>query len=769
MMKLILFFVSLFAVPCLATDPNKNTNEDVPLSPVTRWFDLHRKILENGPRPNIDRDEFQEILNEMKSIEQTDAYTIGIKPFDDIRGHPINHHRGLVNRCYAANLLQERNATVTDVLLLTFDHDSNDCTKDFFDLLDDINESFADSQISYALYENRELQYKNCWTRFMESLMSTTSLLGSRIRAPLNKLFKSVYPNSTGLITISDDRESLEFRAESTRIARKIAKFIEEQTSSDTQSNSMEYYDEDFQHLVEFPCSLLLNSTNYIMSNIFSMIKYCGNGRDFITSGHAMILNRYILCNRIMSDIDTVRLNVRQFTMIERRLPNYPISQQAIQPMITNLNPIETHQPSSLNEPNYEALITQHQSFDEPAVVSVQQTTTTTIPQIREQPGEYPARVLRVDKGVGKAKFTRYPTHWSDGSKTLETKKYLMAHWPDQLMVVLRRQAAANQARYLRRQQARAGQQQEDSQEPITLEFTPEYIASQSNDPTSTRRVLSIGRGIGRGQWTKYPTIWSDGTTTYEKKAYLMQYWRPIWDSFYRGQRAENQARYELRLIVNANDERIKSKRFRPRIPTSGDQQQPQEQESNKTDHNPMKLITRQPYVNKLKAIKPKLGESIYETIIQQRQGKPDSSARVVSIRDSIRQGQRVKYQTIWSDGTMTLQTKEFLVTHWWPIWENFKANQREAGPSTVEATDPLITVGPIDPMILDSSNQPRDEPEKQQQPPMRDDIPPTTNDATNERPQHTFDLNIAQPFETTTISSPDSSTKTTDQSKNPE
>lgn len=518
-----LILLVIFALPCSAVDTSHGSVGDQaevpPANVVDRYLNLHKQLYDSTKILSVES--LKEILEEMFSIEQTLEYQGSLKSSNDL----INHrHRDLVSKFINAKLLVNKNATVTELLLQTFEHGSNDCNAEYFSQLNEIYKEFKSySAITKTLQKNRELQEKNCWTRFMDSLSRLTMLLGTRARTSLNQFISLVYVDLNKEVVLMHSNEM-----EHTRIARRVRLLLDS--------------GQDFRNLVEHPCKVLIETTKHLMYHINALLRYIGNNRrSFITNNHKLVLNRYMMCRLIIADLkpnlpsDQLALSDDDDESEEDELPDVSTEltlglgmNEGTANLITQTLPINSDI-DTLQSDNIEFPTTKQSK----PIIGVKRPRSAIEKSSDDsnfnlEPGSAVNKVIRIDRGIGRSNKITYPTHWSDGTISVEKRQFLASRWPDAWKQQNELQHLVNRARLEARVRDRLSSRGQLNPRPI------------SNDKT----VTNIENGVGRGENIVYPTHWSDGTKTDEKKEYLAVHWPIAWMAHERNKKSERQARY---------------------------------------------------------------------------------------------------------------------------------------------------------------------------------------------------------------------------------
>lgn len=569
-MLLLLFTWILCCTSCLAVIPGSSGHNDQPsirstqqaiVDPIARWIDLYKQIYDpdlskiDTLRRHIDLATLKSLIYEMSFIERSKAFQIGLKPLIKSGNYKVKQYQEMIAKFYSTNVLHAPNASITDLLMQTFDYNSNDCTMDYFERLNDIQSNFKDNpQITIALQESRDLQYKNCWTRYMESLSANCMSIGFKAKTVLNNLVGYLHVNSNEIINYDEAKNSEEFS--DVTLGAKIAQYLA-RTNKPAQTNQSD--SNQFEYLIVESCRLLIDETKEMIMKVLKfldIIQVYVKSERFMTKEHALILNRYLLCEIIIANSEQIGLNVTHF--------------------IKNPNPSTELRLNVLQEDDN--LITQREFQQD---LQNDENDLDYYRKVQSKPGYNTKNlfVLRIDKGTCRGKHVKYPVHWSDGSQTMETKANLLEHWPVEYDIMQKRTSAEKQARYIKRciakratesgfselnKQLPPAKRQRTLPKPtqppaplITINFEPEHLAAlQANieagnarPDTQGERVIEIKPGDGRGASYRYQAIWSNGLITSEKKDYLEKNWPEVWAEFRQDRNDLTLEKYETRLI----------------------------------------------------------------------------------------------------------------------------------------------------------------------------------------------------------------------------
>lgn len=622
-----LFLLSLFAFPCLAVETGRTGDQDDVANPITRWVNSYKRIHNDRSGEQIELDQLKSLIGEMSSIERTDQYKLGLKPLIESGGYRVKNYRHLIDRSYEKNIIHKEDATIIDLLMQTFDYNANLCTSEYLAIMNEILEEFKDLSIARALKESRELQMRNCWLRLIKPVVANNMIIGSRTRSLLDRLIADLYPNATELIHISSDKCSTEFNEESVRIAGQLGKSMRDLASKEGAHIDTAYLEGYLQRFVRYPCSLFIDEMRQTIAKVFEFLKFADNKRDFLDPSHTLILNEYLMCDMIFGAMRSISTNFTKFAT--GQASHFSDSTKVNEPMDMMLGKLsggrsyvesrkqaaETDLKSgevsiglklgSTNEDESDNLITQNILSDdeikedddhESVKVRFAPRPEDYVDFETEAPGG--KRLIELSKGVGRAQGIRYPATWSDGSKSMVTRPYLLTYWPDELQALVNKQARVSRARYLKKWKGQLSSMSNESGQdkatmpPLTTErprkrriceiSDPESTVSEflddgepSNEATAlnekdpTRTVVKIELGVGRGRHIEYPTIWSDGVKTMEKKKYLVNNWFLAWYEYLHERKIEHQAAYEARSAQRmAQKYNIDPNRpTRPRIP----------------------------------------------------------------------------------------------------------------------------------------------------------------------------------------------------------
>lgn len=483
---IVLVLVVILADLSSAADDSRRTS-----GPINRWIELHAKIYkDSSDSTQINLAELNTIVEELVSIEQTEAYKLGLKPLIESGAFCINQYNQLVDKACKTDILSKRDSSITELLRQTLDHTSNDCTSGYLEQLNEIYDNFKDGPIALALQENRHLQYKNCWNRYMATFTSTYLLLGTRVREKLEKLVPNLYPcSNTSIINLSFNPSSAEYVKQSDQIVGNIVKYVKEKASQDEIGDEAEL----LRRYVQRPCGLLIESAMQVMSSILKLLRSINISGQSSDVEHLLILNTYILCYRIKSNGRLINSlfelesehktqSVMNTSMKVPSEAGESSSKKARvkQPELIVLNSLEEHDKCNI-------LIT-----EQPRDCLEQEDHSTPI----ESRGQSWAQkqdpwVMSVGRSVYKGRLTRYPATWSDGSVTLERRSYLCRCWPVEFDMMTRSLRAQRKARNLRGRKLKAERSKE--------------ATGQLVEPPIKRRRLIKTHSLSLGPKLEYP------------------------------------------------------------------------------------------------------------------------------------------------------------------------------------------------------------------------------------------------------------------------
>lgn len=670
-----IFLLIAFALPNSAVEigqSSSNEPTEASVGPITRWIGFYKRIYNDSTESKrIKFDELKMIVKEMSQIEQTDAYRLGLKPLIESGAYKFDRYSHLVDRALATNVLVEKDASITNLLEQTFDYSANDCTAEYLGQLDDLYETFRQAPIAEALKENRGLQLSDCWNRYMSTLSAVFSSLDARVRNQLKQIEANVnLDTSVSMIHLSTNLNSSEYHKESEQIADGILKFLRDIADGKREATSA------FDSNVKLPCLTLIDSARQMMQKIFYIIEFLDDESRLMLDGQQLVINSFVICDRIIADERFIKLAAT------RSLEESGRDKMAAGPNISNI--------PDLNEESVE-LITQHLSVDQDQEELEQIAPLESAEQTFSDQEPY---VVRVDQVEGRGRSTKYPTIWSDGRRTLETKTYLFDNWPVQLDVsirgfeaerqkeIKRRQLAANSKSLLdslRNEQNHVGRARSKKPRRARKILEPIQVANIGSDKNTTSQtvlkelaecrskslqpnilesyesglldkdkcydwisgqlsqsVVRVDRAIRRGPGAEYPTTWSDGTTTMETRSFLQKFWPMQLKLMVRRLNKEKQARFAGKRMTTAISNFKSSKRGRKladMIETGfGNLVLPQ------LDQVPVPMGTSE-------------------------QG--ENSPRVVRVRDSTGRGRNTKYVAEWSDGRITKESRAFMLLNW--------------------------------------------------------------------------------------------------------
>lgn len=515
------------ALPCSAVNLDKSNG--LSSGPLARYIELYGRINDDhSSAVSLNLAELKNILSEMSMIEHVEMYRLGLKQQNELRQYFIANYQYLVDESIEKGFIVNSNDSITDILLQTFDYDSNVCTGIYFDFLKEINETFEHTGFAEALRENSEIQLRNCWERLMDSLSATSNLLGTRYIETLNEVTAHANKDSQNIVIPPTLTESRRSHHESIRIAKTIAEVLTDYGTN----NELINYGLQFRNHIERPCRLLIDKSKQIMLDVYGILKYTGLAEDFIGEDEVKNVNRYLLCERILADLGVISVIVAgthdrsDVDLITQLLPNNPNSQDQ-RYFTRHLSPMKAKRQPNLKRKRNESTLDKLMSVSEPIDPNAK-------------------RVIKVEHGIGRGKNIRYPTIWSDGSVTSETKDYLVEHWFKPWFEHYSKRKNSNYRRYMSKSRA------EGKIPPSKRRKQTDNQLDQLDPNLSSTfpRVTRIEKAVEVGPDIKYITHWSDNSTTFEDKQYLVMNWTDRWVEFVRIEEAA-----KLALNLNKNND----------------------------------------------------------------------------------------------------------------------------------------------------------------------------------------------------------------------
>lgn len=671
-----LLLIFTLAIPCLAVQPNQQSSSDeepgILVSSIARWLDLHRKLYDNNTpatsAETINLQQLKPILDEMYSIEQTEAFKIGM--VDDLLEHntSYNKYQHLLFKSYEMNLSIDKNITITQLLLSLFNYNSNDCSEEYYDYLEDIAQAFVDSPISLASKQLRDLQHQNCWLRLINSANATCMLLGSTIKNSLDRLVGLIYPMPCEIIVPSIESTEIAHEIETNRFSQIIANFLLNYNKGDMAQPALISIDLglDFQIHIEQPCRFLVLKTKHIMMEIYGLLSHIEKRTNFMKDNDINMVNRYMMCDRILANYDAISKQITNFLPNDRILDANLSTQH-----VDNRN---------ANQDQGTDLITQYLAFelDAPEQLPAITTTTTNSPKdkfvdtttrdneileygsnladIHGENNDFISQYLLLDaenhvatEGASSAQLNTVEQNKNASSGDNETVNLITQH-------LLQDSENLNEQEASQTESDSGSKKEAAAKGPKILESSEKQVKKRkvkakppiARDPNSeTKFVVNILAGKGRGKWILYPTIWSDGSQTMERKEKLLEDWPVEWHYFNNARRSVKQRSFYARKIAK-NPKSVRRYR-KSKYEMTYQEYQSMGECSGQFKFSPTKPLPPDPIAN---------------------------NRFVVSIGRSLGRGTYAKYPVTWSDGSKSLECKNYLINYWEAAW---KEMDREA------------------------------------------------------------------------------------------
>lgn len=518
-------------MPCISVEPNQVTidSQDQRDNLINRWIVLHGNIFDDSQSLSQSLSDIRNILIEMASIEDTTSFRVNF--IDQLKSYQIHKYHSLLKKYNSNRPDRSRDITITKLLLGTLDQESNDCIGSYFEQLESIVKLLEKSRIGVIVQEAQELQYENCWKRLMKAVLSTSFLLGSQIRSPLDKLVEIVYPkwSDINLPTLDSwSTMSLSYEKESSRIAELIAQYL----VNYDRSLKSDDYQREFKNSFERPCKVLIDRTKYLMMDVYKLIRYMGHKKEFMSDAEVTIVNRYMMCRKIAADSNLMAAQIATIASGDQATSFRIMDMQSSQtgqdiPLITQQLPIEQEPAIDLSSSSPSIDINREPNLKGPK--SSENTPTSLLPEQSHDklPSPHTRAIVKILEPIGRGRSTLYTTLWSDSSISPETKEYLIVNWPHEWEYYRNERKLSNQ----RRAYAKKIGKLSSEKNPITYE---------PNNPI----LIEVVQAIGRGKKAEYICNWSDGRQTREKKEYLMSNWKGVWVEFIRRLGLQRQIKY---------------------------------------------------------------------------------------------------------------------------------------------------------------------------------------------------------------------------------
>lgn len=597
-----LLLIGYFASACFCVDLNASSSNDPQttiVSSIARWIELHNSICNVSGRKLVTLAQFKMIIAEMSSIEQTEAFKIGLVD-ELVDPNSIDYHQ-ILAKFYDANLIVHKDSTISKLLSRILDANLNNCTEEYFELLDELRESFKQCPISEALRENREIQYRDCWRRLVKSVVASAMLLGDTIKRPLNELTLLVYPNACEIVIPPIDANSPTHQLESSRIAETVARFLIERANKRANRD----YFREFQVSIRHPCKLLVEKTKHLMTDIYGILSLDESKRNFMTREDVTLLNRFIMCDRIVAESTFISLHVAK-CMKTLENPDQTTSSTAELnlarddeglDLITHYLTLETvEMPSEVaNSPTQSAKLAAPSLdvYNECAALITQDIMFEACP---------------IDTGP----ITTIESPASDGTR-VELNIPTETNLTEQHVSINSSSAQESKDKARKSSESSGMSEPASKRRKMASRKSPtkanQVEVSREEPGSNTRYIVKILDGKGRGRNALYPTIWSDGSTTYEKKQYLITKCDFLWNFHHNERRSNIQRKYYERK--------------------SAEGAHPSELGSQLIAHN----------------------------------------RTVVGVGRAVGRGLACRYPTLWSDGAKTDETKDYLEINWNDAW----------------------------------------------------------------------------------------------------
>lgn len=288
-----------------STRPNNESGTPSSIGDLeSRWLQLFDLLFEDSGSHALRPARVRSALMEMAELEKT----IEIRGIESTHQDPLirsslSKYRTLVKSLAMRKILTSEEASLSSMLLQTFEIDSNNCYNNKMARLINLVHAMRSYPIQSTVMNNLENQYEACWARYMQALDLLTSILGERDLKVLIELTKRVHNEGEttlllkNLADLADDERDAELRRYTKLIARFVLRHFTEQNGKMPLN-----LEGEFNRLLREPCEAFESVAEKLMRRIYKLMDTTGT--RFMTKDHANMLNLYRLCSRIIKDIN---------------------------------------------------------------------------------------------------------------------------------------------------------------------------------------------------------------------------------------------------------------------------------------------------------------------------------------------------------------------------------------------------------------------------------------------------------------------------------
>lgn len=321
--------------PSTATPFMRSTN-----SPgLQQWEQLHMELFDEAIIDSTAA-KVEQILIKMHNLEQSDDLRMAIQALNTQHNTDsrLRRYKILENTCYLHKIIAQPDQSLTETLLETFDQNSMDCSETNLMRLNQLRDTFqAEFTLYVSLTQNIDLQYQNCWQRYVSALQKVILLMSSREMEYLDQIRNNIhFPPVTKpyLVTADNAMQLIEMQLE--QYVPAIALLINERyqfkihhdfhhdetkstTSSDATKLLISQMNLDYDRYIQEPCKRLISLGSQVQAAILSLIKLINNQKLYMKPDQVATINTFKMCQLVLT---VQEMRKRTLSMLASSFPS---------------------------------------------------------------------------------------------------------------------------------------------------------------------------------------------------------------------------------------------------------------------------------------------------------------------------------------------------------------------------------------------------------------------------------------------------------------
>lgn len=297
-----------------ATDPNQTGPSaaqtlipSLSEEPTIRWAQLYNLLFEHRPGLTLTTEYVQSILASMAELEANgELFNSLSRRRNQMGSQQYFAYKELSKILKRNKLLYRWNSSVTKTILQTFNVTVANCSELNLKKMRDLVGMMANYPMGPIIELNLQVQYKECWQRYLKIMDDAFALLSKKEGHQLIAALDGIQLGLDDLLPeISEASVSKPIESAQQAIVDKFAPTISALVLKSIRTrmkNAVADYDYEYIKLFRDPCVQLLGVVKPVFIRVGKIFEFIGGRRNFMLVEHLKLLNLYRLCSRITVD-----------------------------------------------------------------------------------------------------------------------------------------------------------------------------------------------------------------------------------------------------------------------------------------------------------------------------------------------------------------------------------------------------------------------------------------------------------------------------------